>query len=141
MSEQFWEIHYVCNLIMVGVIWVIQLVHYPSFKFISDNSFKDFNHFHQKSISLIVAPVMLIELASIIGIFIENVMQKQLGIAAIILGINLLIWLITFFYFIPLHKKLLEQDKDQQILDDLVKYNWPRTMLWTLKVLIIAIYL
>ena len=48
---------------MVGVIWVIQLVHYPSFHFINKKDYEQFQDFHMKRITYIVMPTMLIELA------------------------------------------------------------------------------
>ena len=49
---------------MVGVIWVIQLVHYPSFHFIDKDIYDSFQKFHMNKISIIVIPVMILELAT-----------------------------------------------------------------------------
>ena len=56
--------HLIFTSIMTGVIWVIQIVHYPSFHFIEKESYTAFQKFHMNSISLIVVPVMILELAT-----------------------------------------------------------------------------
>ena len=64
-----YKTHIVSTSLMVGVIWVMQLVHYPSFNFINLKDYKSFQEFHMKRISLIVIPIMTIELTSGILIF------------------------------------------------------------------------
>ena len=56
--------HLIFSAIMVGVIWVIQLVHYPSFHFIDKDIYDSFQKFHMNKISIIVIPVMILELAT-----------------------------------------------------------------------------
>lgn len=114
---------------LVGLIWVIQLVHYPSFKFISKDNFLDFHRHHTLSISLIVMPLMLLELGLSIWIGFENGFASQTVIPLILVT---LIWLSTFFIQIPIHQKL-GNGKDEILIRKLVKTNWIRTVLWTLK--------
>ena len=57
-------IHLVSTAIMVGAIWVIQLVHYPSFYYIDKNNYMKFQNFHMNRISYIVIPAMTVELFS-----------------------------------------------------------------------------
>ena len=54
--------------LLTGVIWTIQLVHYPSFHFIDKLSFTNFHNFHERRISIIVMPLMLIELITSIAL-------------------------------------------------------------------------
>ena len=66
-------VHLIFTAIMVGVIWLVQFVHYPSFNFIDKKFYSDFQNFHIKRISFIVIPVMLLELVSgLILIFLDN---------------------------------------------------------------------
>ena len=64
--------HLICSAIMVGVIWVIQLVHYPAFHFIDKDMYASFQKFHMNSISLIVVPVMVLELATGVLLLVGN---------------------------------------------------------------------
>ena len=66
--------HLTLSSIMVGLIWTIQLVHYPTFHFIDKNLYSSFQKFHMNSISLIVVPVMVLELAT--GVLLLPEIQK-----------------------------------------------------------------
>jgi hypothetical protein len=109
------------------LIWIIQILHYPSFLFVDKTQFQSFELFHTKRITFIVAPLMILEL--IIGI---------LNFHVITTGIIVLIWLSTFFIQIPCHDKL-KLGYDQQIIEKLIRTNWIRTILWTAKLIFILV--
>jgi hypothetical protein len=50
----------------------------------------------------------------------------------------LFIWISTFTLSVPCHKKL-SLGKDSKTIDQLVKTNWIRTILWSLKSLILCL--
>ncbi|MGK0367234.1 MAG: hypothetical protein ACI9QD_000368 [Thermoproteota archaeon] len=121
-------IHLSSCLLMTGVIWMVQIVHYPTFKFIDYKSFTLFSAFHAKSISSIVIPLMLIEIATAAILIIQFP-----GIALFINFILLLItWGVTFLVSMPLHKELQRQQSTRSI-EKLINSNWVRTSLWTLR--------
>ena len=131
-------IHLIATSVMVGVIWVIQLVHYPSFHFIELKQYTTFQRFHMSRISYVVIPAMLTELFTLILIIISMDPIDTLVLASAILLI--FIWLITAVFFSGVHQKLT-LGYDQTIVDKLVKLNWGRTLLWTLRLLFISIYM
>ena len=123
--------------LLTGVIWTIQLVHYPSFHFIDKLSFTNFHNFHERRISIIVMPLMLIELITSIVLFINNIWS-------IIFALNLLIVILilcsTFFIQVPIHS-ILSKKKDKDMIEKLVNTNWIRTFLWSIRMLLIMIKL
>ena len=129
------EVHFLSTSLMVGIIWVIQLLHYPAFNFIKESDYVEFQHFHMQRISFIVVPVMILELFS--AFMLVYYFRSNLLILCLI--ILLFIWLITFVFFTKLHQSLLD-GYDKKIVDKLVKINWSRTVLWSLR-LIILIYI
>ena len=129
------EVHFLSTSLMVGIIWVIQLLHYPAFNFIKESDYVEFQHFHMQRISFIVVPVMILELFSAF-MLVYYVRSNLLILCLIIL---LFIWLITFVFFTKLHQSLLD-GYDKIIVDKLVQINWSRTVLWSLR-LIILIYI
>ena len=129
------DIHFLSTSLMVGIIWVIQLLHYPTFHFIKQSDYVEFQHFHMQRISFIVVPVMIIELLS--GFMLVYYFRSNLFILCLI--ILLVIWLITFLFFTKLHQSLLG-GYDKIIVDKLVQINWSRTILWSLR-LIVLIYI
>ena len=121
---------------MVGVIWVIQLVHYPSFHFIDKDIYDSFQKFHMNKISIIVIPVMILELTTGFLLLIWN--SKNILII-VSFGILILIWGITGLFFSDAHGKLIS-GYNELIVNKLVSMNWIRTVLWTLK-MILLLYL
>lgn len=107
------------------LIWIIQILHYPSFLYIDKTQFHSFELFHTKRITFIVAPLMILEL--IIGIFHFHFITT---------GIIVLIWLSTFFIQVPCHDKL-KLGYDKKIIEKLIHSNWIRTILWTAKLIFI----
>jgi len=131
-------IHLIATSVMVGVIWVIQLVHYPSFHFIELKQYTAFQRFHMSRISYVVIPAMLIELFTLILIVIS---MDQIDTLVVVSAILLIfIWLMTAVFFSGVHQRLT-LGYDQTVVDKLVKLNWGRTLLWTLRLLLISIYM
>lgn len=120
---------------MVGVIWVIQLVHYPSFHFVDNFRYSNFQSFHMRSISYVVIPLMLTEvLTLILLVYTINRMDIALILSAIML---FAVWVITAVFFSGAHQKLT-LGYDKSVVDGLIKMNWLRTLLWTLRLILVA---
>ena len=125
-----YKIHIVSTSIMVGVIWIMQLVHYPSFSFINIEDYKSFQEFHMKRISLVVIPAMTIELTS--GILIFWIHQTNNIFFNVSLFCLFFIWSITAILFSKMHQKLT-LGYQILIVTKLVNLNWIRTISWTLR--------
>lgn len=123
------QLYFAISWALVGLIWVIQLVKYPAFHFVEKERFFAYHQHHEKSITIIVLPLMLTELSLSFWIGINHQWEiKTLLSLLLVLGI----WLSTFLVQIPLHRKL-EKGKDENAINKLVKTNWVRTILWTVK--------
>ena len=131
-------LHLIATSVMVGVIWIVQLVHYPSFHFVELKQYTTFQRFHMSRISYVVIPAMLTELFTLILIVISMDQIDTLVAASAILLI--IIWLLTAVFFSGVHQKLT-LGYDQTVVDKLVKLNWGRTLLWTLRLLLISIHI
>ena len=131
-------LHLIATSVMVGVIWVIQLVHYPSFHFVELKQYTTFQRFHMARISYVVIPAMLTELFTLILIVFSMDQIDTLVLASAILLI--FIWLMTAVFFSGVHQKLT-LGYEQPVVDKLVKLNWGRTLLWTTRLLLISIYM
>lgn len=115
---------------MVGLIWIIQVVHYPLFNGVGAEGFTAYQQRHQSQITLIVAPVMLAELISAILLLMypPPSVRKSWILAGI--GLVVLIWLSTAFIQVPCHERLVTRfDADTHRW--LVQSNWVRTIAWT----------
>ena len=118
---------------LTGVIWTIQIVHYPSFHYIDKLSFVNFHQFHERRISIIVMPLMVLELISSVALYFNDMSNHTFLLNLIIVG---LIWCSTFFIQVPIHN-ILSQKKDNMMIEKLVNTNWIRTFLWSMRMLLI----
>jgi hypothetical protein len=119
-----------CSFFLCGVIWVVQIVHYPFFHRAGRERFISHMSDHKLRISLIVMPFMLAELSSsfYLSFFEENyALCHQAGLAVVIM-----VWLVTFVVSVPIHEQL-SQGYRADVVNRLVRTNWIRTLLWTLK--------
>ena len=131
-------LHLVSTSIMVGVIWIIQLVHYPTFLFIDKQKYMKFQEFHMSRVSYIVMPTMIAELFSGIYILLYNnilMLNTFFLLASFSLFLN---WVITALVFVKIHNGLLIK-YEKKIILLLVKLNWLRTILWSLRLVFLTI--
>tara|TARA_R100001143_G_scaffold44720_1_gene40085 strand:+ start:2095 stop:2532 length:438 start_codon:yes stop_codon:yes gene_type:complete len=118
------------SFFMCGVIWLVQLVHYPFFFRADRTQFTEHIRFHGFRISFIVLPVMTLELISSILLTIYAPDFQALHLIGLI--VVLLIWVSTFLLQVPQHAKLVDKFDENAILK-LVRTNWIRTILWSIK--------
>ena len=122
--------HLIFSSVMTGVIWVIQIVHYPSFHFIEKELYTAFQKFHMNKISIIVMPIMLAELITGVMLLFDKSSKSFFLITSLI--ILILIWAITGVFFSKVHSKLIF-GYQELVVNQLVVMNWIRTLLWTLR--------
>ena len=129
--------HLIFTSIMTGVIWVIQIVHYPSFHFIEKELYTAFQKFHMNKISIIVIPIMLAELITGMMLFLDKGSKSPFLIISFV--ILVLIWLITGVFFSKARKELMT-GYQELVVNQLVVMNWIRTLLWTLRLLLLTFF-
>ena len=129
--------HLIFTSIMTGVIWVIQIVHYPSFHFIEKELYTAFQKFHMNKISIIVIPIMLAELITGMMLFLDKSSKSPFLIVSFV--ILVLIWLITGVFFSKAHNELIA-GYQELVVNQLVAMNWIRTLLWTLRLLLLTCF-
>lgn len=138
MVDIVFLIHLICSVFMTGVIWVIQRVQYPSFKFISKDEFNSFYNFHAFHITWIVAPIMVLELFTAAFLVYENYYSQYFIKFVIVLLMNIILWISTFFLSVPCHNELARGRSDR-VLKKLVNTNWIRTIFWTAKTIFLVV--
>lgn len=120
------------TLPLVGLIWTIQIVHYPLFSMVSEGSFGAYHQTHSRRITYLVLPLMSLELASSVALLRWQPAGVTLRDAQLGLALVLLAWGTTAFLSVPAHNRLAE-GKSSSALQRLVTTNWLRTAAWTLR--------
>lgn len=117
----------VCSGVMSGVIWIVQLVHYPLFVHVAEADWVEFHHQHTRRITWIVAPAMLGELLASVWLV---VLLRTSLLAWLGLGLVVALFAITAFVQVPLHDRL-SRGRDIVVIARLVRTNWVRTAFWS----------
>ena len=126
------KIHLAVTLYMTGVIWFIQLVHYPLFSAVKQDH-GVFAQNHQNRTGLVVGPPMLVELFTAILLLFGNEPRLALWANLALLAV---IWAATGFLQVPCHRRLLN-GFDPTTHRRLVHSNWIRTAAWSLRSLLL----
>jgi len=113
-------------LYMTGVIWFVQVVHYPLFGAVGGTQWPAYHAGHTRRTGYVVAPVMIAELAS------AGVLAVRDGTTLAVAGLALAAatWALTFGLAVPDHGRL-EHGFDARIARRLVTAGWARAVAWT----------
>ena len=123
-------IHNAATWALVGLIWTIQLAHYPLFAQVGREVFQAYHKRYTKQITWVVAPLMLTEIITAAGLLVFSDSRDPWFLGSLVpLGI---IWLSTWRVQIPLHDKLAD-GFDARAHERLVVTNWWRTIAWNFR--------
>ena len=128
--------HVAFSLLMVGLIWCVQVVHYPLFAQVGRAEFPTYEQAHTRRITWLVAAPMLIEGVTAVLLFWcrpAGVPYWSLWTGVILLG---MIWLSTALIQVPCHE-ILSRSFDSEVHRRLVSTNWIRTFCWSLRGLLV----
>ncbi len=123
---------------LVGLIWTIQVVHYPLFAAVGHDRFVAYEASHTKLITLVVGPVMLVEAATAVLLVVSRPAFVPVWIAWVGLALVILIWISTAVLQVPDHATLAD-GFDPAAHAHLVGTNWLRTIAWTARGVILAV--
>jgi len=118
------------TLFMVGLIWFVQIVHYPLFAAVPESASAAYERAHTERTTWVVIVPMIVELGSAIWLATlpgEDRAARYWGVALV--GV---VWASTFFLQVPMHEKLTA-GFDASAHARLVLTNWVRTVAWTLR--------
>ncbi|NBV44942.1 MAG: hypothetical protein EBR86_04710 [Planctomycetia bacterium] len=129
--------HLAATAFMVGLIWYVQLVHYPLMASWPHEDFPRHEAAHRERTGWVVVPMMLAEGALAAGL----VLRRPRGVPAWlpVAGLLALVMLqaSTFLIQVPCHERLA-LGWDGATHAWLVQSNWIRTLLWSLRGMVAA---
>lgn len=121
---------------MVGLIWFVQIVHYPLFSRVGEEGFSLYSEAHSRLTSYVVGPPMLLEA----GTALLLVFRRPEGIPFLLalagLALVAVIWLSTALLQVPRHTAL-GAGFDGSSWSGLVRTNWIRTAGWSARGLVV----
>lgn len=114
-----------CGLFVL--IWMVQLIVYPSFSYISDQVLPSWHRTYTKRIGYFVIPMMLVQL--MLSLF--NCLESTTLLKVLDLGLVAATWVLTAWLSVPLHQALAKGSMDPAVRRSLVRTNLPRALVWT----------
>jgi len=109
------------------LIWLVQLIIYPSFEFSAKDTFIEWHERYTGLITIVVLPLMLAQLA--LTIFHATNDRSWPTITCLVL--TTACWVVTFTLSVPAHNQLQAMGNDPNVVKWLVLTNWLRTACWT----------
>ena len=128
--------HAAATLFMVGLIWFVQLVHYPLFDRVGTSDFSAYSTRHTTVTGLVVGPPMILEAGTAVALLVWT--PPGISVSLVWTGLLLVagIWLSTALLQAPRHTAL-GRGFDPAAHRFLVTSNWLRTVLWSLRGLVV----
>ena len=117
------------TLVMVGVIWMCQVAHYPLFGDIG-SALPEYQERNVRLTTRVVGLPMLVEAATVIALLIWRPAEIPLWIALLGAALLIVIWAATVLFSVPLHGRL-GHGYDAATHRRLVTTNWIRTLAWS----------
>lgn len=129
-------VHLAATLFMTGLIWFVQIVHYPLFAAVGGSAFSGYQQQHVRRTGWVVGPPMLVEAATATALLVQPAAALPFswaGANAALLGV---IWLSTWLGQVPQHDRLLSGFLAEPHRK-LVSGNWIRTFAWSVRSLLL----
>ena len=123
-------IHVAATWAMVGLIWFVQVVHYPLFVRVGPTEFVDYELAHTRRTAFVVALFMPIEAVTGAWLVLSPPASVDRGVLVAGLVLLILLWVSTASWQAPMHTQL-SRGYDAAIQRRLVSSNWLRTAVWS----------
>ena len=112
---------------MLVLIWLVQLIIYPSFEFSEKETFTFWHERYTGLITLVVLPLMFGQLA-LTG---YQLSQERSWSTIACMILIAFCWVVTFTLSVPAHNQLQTVGNQLEVVRWLVLTNWLRTIAWT----------
>ena len=112
---------------VVVLIWLVQLVIYPSFRYMPEAVIRSWHPKYTFLVSLVVMPLMLGQLA-VAGYQLFRSPDLYTITSAVLIAIA---WGLTFFYAVPLHNGMGSAEDHLPLAERLIFINALRTVAWS----------
>lgn len=127
-SQIILQISLLVDVGLVVLIWMVQLIIYPSFVYYRPENLTRWHQKYTTGIAVLVVPLMLCQLIVATTDLFLNFSFQSLFVVTIVL----FLWIFTFLSFAPIHLKITNGEVTKELLRRLVRLNWIRTFLWSL---------
>ncbi len=122
--------HAFSTLYMTGLIWFVQVVHYPLTAAVGPGALPTYQAQHMSRTTWVVGPPMLVEALTCAWLVIAPPQGVPRWMTWAGLALLAAVWLSTVALQVPAHQRLLAEGTTAAV-PQLVSTNWIRTIAWT----------
>jgi uncharacterized membrane protein len=132
MAQILLHVQVASTLMMVGIVWFAQVIHYPLFDRVGTASFQTYEADNMRLTNYVVGPLILVEGVTAFALLWLRPEGISFGEALLGAGLLVVIWLSTFSLQVPMHR-VLTRGFDASAHRKLVGSNWIRTIAWSVR--------
>lgn len=132
-----WIVQVLTTWYMMGLIWFVQMVHYPFLERLKGERFSQLHHSHVRWTNYVVPLPMLLEAITAAYLVYRPFPVDMRGMFGVGLGLVMINMGSTFLVQVPAHTKL-RQGYDRETCRFLVRTNWIRTLAWSARGVLLA---
>jgi hypothetical protein len=125
-------VHLLATAAMTGLIWFVQIVHYPLFARVGTDGFATYADQHQRRTSFVVGPFMATEGVTALWLFARPPGDLGRIVPFVALAVLGLVLASTVLLQVPAHAQL-SVGHDVAVVRRLVRTNWVRTIGWSVR--------
>ena len=125
------------TLFSTGVVWFMQVLEYPLFAYVGAEAFSTFHAQHNRRLPGVVFLPMFVAFAATVALLFVRpaaVPGWLAWLGVVLVGVVLVA---SFALLIPRHMRLTSEGYSLEVIRELVRFNWIRTVAWTLHALVL----
>lgn len=131
-------VHVGATWALIGLIWFVQMVHYPLFATVGTGDFDLYEAQHTRRTALVVGVLMPAEAITAAWLLIESPDGVATGFIALGLVLVAAVWLSTALVQAPIHGRL-STNATTALQRRLVQTNWLRTVAWSVRGVLVLV--
>ena len=124
--------HVCATWFMVGLIWMVQKVHYPLFAAVGASSQDTYATEHTRRIARLLALPASVEVVTAVILIWNRPMGTSIWLVLISGALLGAVWLTTLLVQVPIHRRL-SLGWSAPVIERLVNTNWLRTAAWSVR--------
>lgn len=125
--ELIFALHLFSTVFMTGLVWFVQVVHYPLFREIPQDDFPNYERKNMRT-GYVAIPTMVVELLT--GLWLVYTDPSAFWIVNT--GLLFVTAMSTALFQAPMHLLLMSQ-ASKKTIHSLIKTNWIRTVTWSVR--------
>ena len=133
-------VHAAATFMMTGIVWFVQVDHYPLMARIGPEEFPAWEQAHRVISTWLMGPIMVVEAATAAALLRRRPASAPRALLWVGAALVVVVWASTAFIQLPLHAAL-SRAFDPALHARLVATNWIRTVGWSLRALLVLVFL